>query len=82
LFTGAVNVITAWPLPAITVPIIGASGTCAGITELLVPEDALVPTLFVAVTVNVYAVPFVSPVIVIGDELPVAVNPPILDVTV
>lgn len=29
-----------------------------------------------------YAVPFVSPVTVIGDEPPVAVNPPVLDVTV
>jgi len=36
----------------------------------------------VAVTVNVYVVPFVSPVIVIGDEPPVAVKPPMFEVTV
>jgi hypothetical protein len=39
---------------------------------LLVPEMVLVPTALVAVTVNVYAVPFVRPVIVIGDEEPLA----------
>jgi hypothetical protein len=40
------------------------------------------PTLFVATTVYVYDTPFVRPVIVIGDDDPVAVNPPGLDVTV
>ena len=33
-------------------------------------------------TVNVYVVPFVSPVIVIGEDPPVAVNPPIFELTV
>ena len=37
---------------------------------------------FVAVTVNVYEVPFVSPVTVNGLEEPVAVNDPGLEVTV
>lgn len=60
----------------------GASGMVAGVTELLAPDDVLVPIAFVAVTVNVYAVPFVRPVIVIGDEPPEAVNPPVLEVTV
>jgi hypothetical protein len=36
----------------------------------------------VAVTVNVYDVPFVRPVTVIGDDAPVAVNPPGFEVTV
>jgi hypothetical protein len=36
----------------------------------------------VALTVNVYAVPFVRPVTVIGDDDPVPVKPPGLDVTV
>jgi len=49
---------------------------------LLVPDEVLVPTALVAVTVNVYVVPFVRPVIVIGDEPPVAVKPPTFDVTV
>jgi hypothetical protein len=36
----------------------------------------------VAVTVKVYAVPFVKPLTVIGEEAPVPVNPPGLEVTV
>ena len=36
----------------------------AGVTELLTDEDALAPTSFIATTVNVYGVPFVSPVII------------------
>ena len=54
----------------------------AGTTELLVPEEILVPIAFVAVTVNVYVVPLVKPVTVIGDAPPVPVNPPGLEVTV
>jgi hypothetical protein len=46
------------------------------------PDVVLVPTEFVAVTVNVYEVPFVSPVTVIGEAPPVAVNPPTFEVTV
>ena len=34
------------------------------------------PLAFVAVTVNVYAVPPVNPETVIGDDEPVPVNPP------
>jgi hypothetical protein len=45
-------------------------------------EAVPVATLLVAATVNVELVPLVSPVIVIGDEAPVAVTPPGLDVTV
>jgi hypothetical protein len=61
---------------------VGAPGTVAGTTELLVAEEILVPFAFVAVTVKVYAVPLVNPVIVIGEEPLVAVNPPGLEVTV
>jgi hypothetical protein len=43
--------------------------------------DVFEPYVFDAVTVNVYAVPFVSPVIEIGDP-PVPVKPPGLDVAV
>ncbi len=50
--------------------------------ELLVPDDVLVPAAFDAVTVNVYVVPFVRPVITIGEEPPVAVNPPTFEETV
>jgi hypothetical protein len=76
-----VKVTVACPLPNVAVPIVGASGTVAGTTELETAEAVLVPTAFVAVTVNVYVVPFVSPKTVIGDEPPVAVCPP-LEVTV
>lgn len=44
--------------------------------------SAPVPTAFVAFTLNVYAVPLVRPVTVIGDPLPVAVMLPGVDVTV
>ena len=74
VFPGGVNVIVACPLPRVAVPIVGASGVVAGVTLLLALDAVLVPTAFVAVTVNVYAVPFVSPVMVIGDEPPVAVS--------
>ena len=69
-------------MPAVAVTPVGASGIVAGVTELLVPDGVLVPTELVAVTVKVYVVPFVSPVIVIGELPPVAVNPPVFDVTV
>ena len=42
----------------------------------------LVPAAFVAVTVNVYAVAFVSPVTVMGEVVPVAVMSSGLLVTV
>jgi hypothetical protein len=77
-----VNVIVAWPLLAVATTEVGAFGIVAGVTEFEAEDDALVPILFVAVTVNIYAVPLVKPVIVIGDEPPVALNPPTLDVTV
>jgi hypothetical protein len=53
-----------------------------GVTLFEAADGEPVPSLFVAVTVNVYEVPFVSPVTVIGLEVPVPVNPPGLDVTV
>jgi hypothetical protein len=53
-----------------------------GTTLLETAEAAPVPTLLVAVTVKVYAVPFVSPLTVRGLLPPVAVNPPGLEVTV
>jgi len=79
---GAVNVMVAWPLPPVALIEVGASGMVEGVTELLVPEMVLVPTALVAVTVNVYVVPLLNPVIVIGEFPPVAVKPPEFDVTV
>jgi hypothetical protein len=43
---------------------VGALGTVDGVAEFDATEAALVPARFVAVTVNVYAVPFVRPVTV------------------
>ena len=67
MLTGAVKVTVACPLPYVAVPMVGAPGTPAGTTELLVPDGVLVPTEFVAVTVKVYVWPFVSPVTTIGE---------------
>ncbi len=53
-----------------------------GATEFDAAEAGLVPALLVAVTVKVYAVPFVRPVTVIGEPEPVAVYPPGDEVTV
>jgi hypothetical protein len=55
---------------------------CTGVTELLAADAGDVPIAFVAVTVNVYAVPLLKPLTVIGDEEPVPVIPLGLDVTV
>ncbi len=82
LLLGGLKVIVAWPFPAVTVPMVGASGTVAGITELLVPDEVLVPIALLAVTVKVYVVPLVSPVTVIGEPPPLAVKPPVFEVTV
>jgi hypothetical protein len=49
---------------------------------LLAALAAPVPAPLVAVTVNVYAVLFVSPVTAIGEEAPVPVTPPGFDVAV
>jgi hypothetical protein len=50
---------------------------------LLEADDAaLVQAVLVAVTVNVYEVLDCKPVTETGDEVPVPVNPPGLDVTV
>ena len=72
-----VNVTVACPFPLVAVPIVGASGVVAGVTELLTVEDALVPNSFVAVTVNVYATPLVKPSTIAESELLVAVCAPL-----
>jgi hypothetical protein len=67
------------------VPSVGAPGTVAGVTLLLAALAGPVPTELVAVTVNVYAVPVVSPETVIVPEPAwdnVPVTPPGLDVAV
>ena len=78
LFVGAVQVTVAWALPPVAVPIVGAPGTVAGVTELDAAEAALLPMALVAKTVNVYAVPLVRPVTVAVKVEPptVVVAPP------
>ncbi len=43
----------AWELPAVAVPMVGAPGTVAGVTELEPVEKPPVPTPLMAATVNV-----------------------------
>jgi len=52
------------------------------VTEFEAAEAALVPMAFVAVTLNVYVVEPDNPETVIGEDEPVPVRPPGLDVTV
>jgi len=71
------------PLPLVPITVVGAPGILSGVTA----EDAVdaleLPTELVAITVNVYGVPFVNPVTVavVPDDV-VACKPPGLDVTV
>jgi hypothetical protein len=58
------------------------TGGTAGVTELDAADGAELPFAFVAKTVKVYEVPLVNPVTVNGEEAPVAVKPPGLDVAV
>jgi hypothetical protein len=65
-----------------TVEVPQVKGGGPGVTDVEAAEATELPTAFVATTVKVYAVPFVNPVTVIGEVLPVAVMFPGLDVTV
>jgi hypothetical protein len=67
LLTGAVQETTDWAFaaPVADTPV-GTPGTVEGTTETEASETEPVPDTFVAVTVNVYAVPFVRPEIVHG----------------
>ena len=51
------------PAPATSVKLVGAVGTVRGETEVVHTEATPIPTLFTALTRNVYEVPFVSEVI-------------------
>jgi hypothetical protein len=82
LEAGAVQLSPTCVLSGVTASDVGAPGTVAGVTGLDAEEALPVPTLLVAVTVKVYAVPLVRPVTVMGEELPVAVREPGEEVTV
>ena len=51
------------PAPAAIARFVGAVGTVRGATDVLHTEATPIPTLFTALTRNVYEVPFVSEVI-------------------
>ena len=76
------NVIVACPSPAVAVTAVGVPGTSSGVTAFEGADAGPVPIEFVAVTVNVYAWPFVSPVTMIGLAAPPALWPPGEAVTV
>ena len=65
----------------VAVPTVGAPGTVTtGVTEFDAADAADVPDEFVAVTVNVYAVPVVKPVTVIAVLHVAEVNVPVIAV--
>ena len=87
MLAGAVKVTVALALPALAVPMIGAPGTVAGalgVTLFDAADAAPVPIALVALTINVYAVPLVSPVtlIEVHGALHVPVLPPTTEVAV
>jgi hypothetical protein len=82
LLPGAVNGTVAVVPEIVAVPIVGAPGTVNGVALLLAALAEPVPTEFVAVTVNVYAVPLDNPDTLIGDVALVPVIPLGLDVAV
>ena len=70
------------PFPGVAIKFCGALGVPIGVTAFDGAEAGPVPTALVAVTVNVYEAPLVSPVTVIGLPAPLALMLPGLDVTV
>jgi len=61
---------------------VGASGALAGVAVAVAVEDSESPTPLVAITRNVYWVPFVRPSTVIGDAELELVAPPGSAITV
>ena len=77
LDAGAVNETVADVGPvAVDAPIAGAPGTVNGVAGDDGPESPEVPAVFVAVALNVYAVPTVRPVTSQTPEVPVTVHVP------
>ena len=85
VLTGATKLTDAWAFPGLAVPMVGAPGMAApavGVTLFDAADDKPVPITFFAVTVKIYAVPLARPVTVSGEDVPLAVSPPGLEVTV
>ena len=64
LLTGALQVNETCVLPEVPATEVGALGTVRGVTAAETVDVAPVPAALVALTLNVYAVPFVKPVTV------------------
>ena len=79
---GAVHVTDAEESPTAAVTPVGAPGRSIGVTLFDGVDAGPVPAAFVAVTVNVYVVPSISPVTVVLVPAVLVVTPPGDDVTV
>jgi hypothetical protein len=79
---GTVKLTVACAFPAVAVTLVGALGTVAGVTTLDTDDAEEFPTTLVATIVKVYGVPFIKPVTMIGETVPVPVKLPGEDVTV
>jgi hypothetical protein len=79
---GASHEMTADASPRVPPTAVGAPGTSAGVTAFDGADSGPLPTEFVACTVKVYDVPFVSPDTTQGDAAQVALAPPGLAETV
>jgi hypothetical protein len=64
------------PLPGVVGVGAGAADATVGVTAGEGAEAGPGPNPLVAVTVNVYEIPFAKPLTVIGDEVPDALMPP------
>ena len=79
---GRSKLTVAWLSPAVATTPVGAVGAQNGVTALLGADTGPGSVPFAAVTTNVYVMPWTSPVTAIGLDVPVAVTPSGLEVTV
>jgi hypothetical protein len=79
---GATHDTEAWVSPGVALTLVGAPGSPAGVTAVDGVDAGPVPAALVAVTMNVYGVPSVSPVTAHGLAEHVVVAPPGYSVTV
>ena len=82
MLDGALKLIVACPMLDVAVTPVGTPGIVEGVTEFDIDDAAPTPCPFVAVTVNVYAVPLLNPVTVIGLPVEVALYVSVPSMTV
>jgi len=68
--------------PIVAARLVGAPGTDAGVAELLVPDDELVPTAFVRRDREGVSRAVGQAGDLMGEEAPVTTKPPTFEVTV